>query len=70
MNVEERNRKAIFIASFLTLIAAGVGFGIRGGGILGEWGTVFNFTKSELGSITGGGLTRVWRCYSVLQSDR
>ncbi len=49
------NRKAIFLASFFTLIAAGVGFAIRGG-ILGDWGTQFGFTKGELGSITGGGL--------------
>jgi MFS family permease len=46
----------IFWASFLTLISAGVGFAIRGG-ILGDWGSQFGFTKSELGAITGGGLT-------------
>ncbi len=45
----------IFWASFLTLIAAGIGFAVRGG-ILGDWGAQFGFTKSELGSITGGGL--------------
>jgi fucose permease len=45
----------IFFASVLTLIAAGVGFAVRGG-ILGDWGAQFGFTKSELGSITGGGL--------------
>lgn len=50
------NNKALFIASFLTLIAAGVGFAIRGGGILGDWGAQFGFTKGELGNITGGGL--------------
>jgi MFS family permease len=46
---------AIFLASFLTLIAAGIGFAVRGA-ILGDWGAQFGFTKSELGSITGGGL--------------
>lgn len=49
------NDKRLFWASFLTLIAAGVGFSIRGG-ILGEWGKQFGFTQSELGGITGGGL--------------
>ena len=43
------------IASFLTLIAAGIGFSIRAA-ILGDWSAQFGFTKQELGSITGGGL--------------
>jgi MFS family permease len=46
----------IFLASFMTLIAAGMGFAIRTD-ILGEWEAAFGFTKSELGQITGGGLT-------------
>jgi MFS family permease len=45
----------IFLASFMTLIAAGMGFAIRTD-ILGEWEGAFGFTKSELGQITGGGL--------------
>ncbi|MDX1947326.1 MAG: MFS transporter [Pirellulaceae bacterium] len=49
------NRFTLLVASFMTLIAAGVGFAIRGG-ILGDWGAQFGFTKSELGGITGGGL--------------
>src|SRR5690349_12617008 len=49
------NTKQIFWGSFLTLIAAGIGFAVRGG-ILGDWGAQFGFTKSELGTITGGGL--------------
>jgi MFS family permease len=52
---EARNQR-LFLASFLTLIAAGMGFAIRGGGILADWGTQFGFTKAELGTITGGGL--------------
>ena len=55
MNDEARNKR-LFIASFLTLIAAGMGFAIRNGGILGEWESKFGFTKSELGEITGFGL--------------
>jgi MFS family permease len=45
----------IFLASFLTLIAAGIGFAIRGA-ILEEWASQFGFTMFELGTITGGGL--------------
>lgn len=46
----------IFWASFLTLIAAGIGFAVRGD-VLGEWEKAFGFTKTDLGTITGGGLT-------------
>ena len=49
------NRRRLFAASFTTLIVAGVGFAIRGA-ILADWGTQFGFTKTELGTITGGGL--------------
>src|SRR5207249_10453963 len=45
----------LFWASFFTLIAAGIGFSVRGE-ILGDWGEKFGFTQSELGEITGGGL--------------
>ncbi|AMV25668.1 Major Facilitator Superfamily protein [Gemmata sp. SH-PL17] len=49
------NEKILFWASFFTLIAAGIGFSVRGF-ILKDWGNQFGFTQSELGSITGGGL--------------
>lgn len=49
------NDRILFLASFLTLIAAGIGFGIRTT-ILKDWGQQFGFTQSELGAITGGGL--------------
>src|ERR1043166_8281098 len=45
----------LFWASFFTLIAAGMGFAIRGD-ILGQWGRDFGFTQTELGYITGQGL--------------
>ncbi|MCI0747325.1 MAG: hypothetical protein L0Y58_18120 [Verrucomicrobia subdivision 3 bacterium] len=48
-------QKRLFLASFITLIAAGIGFSIRSG-ILDDWGRQFGFTQSELGSITGSGL--------------
>jgi MFS family permease len=49
------NEKILFWASFLTLIAAGMGFSIRGD-ILADWGRQFGFTQTELGIITGQGL--------------
>jgi MFS family permease len=52
----DRSRQfQIFLASFMTLIAAGMGFAIRAA-ILGDWEREFGFTKAELGTITGGGL--------------
>lgn len=45
----------LFWASFMTLIAAGMGFSIRGD-IIGNWGRDFGFTQTELGLITGQGL--------------
>lgn len=53
-NIQE-NRKKLLIAGILTLIAAGVGFGVRGG-LLGIWSGQYGFTMTELGTITGGGL--------------
>ena len=48
-------RGVLLTASFLTLIAAGMGFAVRGG-ILGTWASQYGFTNTELGTITGGGL--------------
>lgn len=50
------NEMILFWASFLTLITAGIGFSVRGD-ILGSWAEQFGFTQTELGDITGGGLT-------------
>src|SRR3954466_4754867 len=49
------NAHRLLWAGFMAILAAGVGFSIRGG-ILGDWGTQFGFTQTELGQITGGGL--------------
>src|SRR5258708_2289420 len=51
----ESNNRILFWASFLTLIAAGMGFSVRGE-ILADWGHDFGFTQTELGKITGQGL--------------
>jgi len=50
------NRQRLFLASFILLIACGVGFSARAA-VLGRWGAEFGFTKAELGVITGFGLT-------------
>src|SRR2546425_3972875 len=47
--------RRLFLASFITLIAAGIGFSVRSG-ILDDWGREFGFTQTELGAITGSGL--------------
>jgi len=49
------NRKSLLTAGFLALVAAGVGFAVRGG-LLGQWSSLYGFTFTELGQITGGGL--------------
>ncbi|HET6326760.1 MAG TPA: MFS transporter [Planctomycetaceae bacterium] len=49
------NNRPLFFASFMTLIAAGLGFALRGA-ILSDWESQFGFTKQVLGTITGGGL--------------
>lgn len=40
----------------MAIMASGVGFSIRAG-ILGQWAEQYGFTQTELGAITGGGLT-------------
>jgi hypothetical protein len=49
------NTRSLFFASFMTLIAAGMGFAVRGA-VLADWEAQFGFTKQELGWITGAGL--------------
>jgi MFS family permease len=50
------NPKRLLWAGFFAIFASGVGFSVRGG-ILIEWARAYGFTMSELGGITGGGLT-------------
>ncbi|MCA9057985.1 MAG: MFS transporter [Planctomycetaceae bacterium] len=50
------NAKRLLWAGFMAILAAGVGYSVRGG-ILGQWANEFGFTMTELGKITGGGLT-------------
>jgi MFS family permease len=50
------NAKRLLWAGFMAILAAGVGFSIRAG-ILGQWAEQYGFTQTDLGRITGGGLT-------------
>ncbi len=50
------NANRLLWAGFMAILAAGVGYAVRGG-ILGQWADKFGFTMTELGAITGGGLT-------------
>ncbi|SVC96856.1 uncharacterized protein METZ01_LOCUS349710, partial [marine metagenome] len=54
--MSETNRSRLLWAGFMAILAAGVGFSIRAG-ILGQWADQYGFTGSDLGLITGGGLT-------------
>ncbi len=50
------NAHRLLWAGFMAILAAGVGYSVRGG-ILVQWANQFGFTMTELGTITGGGLT-------------
>ena len=57
------NATRLLWAGFLAILAAGIGFGIRGG-ILANWGAEFGFTSAELGAITGAGFTGF--CFGII----
>ncbi|MCX8090498.1 MAG: MFS transporter [Verrucomicrobiae bacterium] len=57
------NAGRLLWAGFMAILAAGVGFGIRGG-ILANWGAEFGFTAEELGAINGAGFTGF--CFGII----
>jgi len=57
------NAKRLLWAGFAAILAAGIGFGIRGG-ILANWGTDFGFTAAQLGDINGAGFTGF--CFGII----
>jgi len=57
------NAYRLLWAGFAAILAAGVGFGIRGG-ILANWGRDFGFTGAELGAIGGSGFTGF--CFGII----
>ena len=60
---EEKNRMRLLWAGFMAILAAGVGFAIRGG-IFGTWGSEYGFSGAELGVIGGAGLTGF--CFGII----
>ncbi len=57
------NASRILWAGFMAILAAGLGFGIRGG-LLAYWGAEFGFTAKQLGEIGGAGLTGF--CFGII----
>ena len=57
------NARRLLLAGFMAILAAGVGFGIRGG-ILANWGADFGFTGKQLGDINGAGFTGF--CFGII----
>ncbi|MCI0535573.1 MAG: MFS transporter [Verrucomicrobiales bacterium] len=57
------NAGRLLWAGFMAILAAGIGFGIRGG-ILANWGAEFGFTGQELGDINGAGFTGF--CFGII----
>lgn len=50
-------------AGFMAILAAGVGFGIRGG-IFDNWATEYGFSAAQLGAIGGAGFTGF--CFGII----
>jgi MFS family permease len=59
----EPNAKRLLWAGFMAILAAGVGFAIRGG-IFDNWGSEFGFTGGQLGAIGGAGFTGF--CFGII----
>ncbi len=57
------NANRLLWGGFMAILAAGVGFSIRGG-FLDNWGSEFGFTGKELGDISGMGFTGF--CFGIV----
>lgn len=57
------NAKRLLWAGFMAILAAGAGFGIRGG-IFDNWGTEFGFNAGQLGAIGGAGFSGF--CFGII----
>ncbi len=62
-NATAPNAMRLLLGGFLAILAAGVGFAIRGG-ILDNWARDFSFTSVELGLINGAGFTGF--CFGII----
>ena len=57
------NASRLLVAGFMAILAAGIGFGIRGG-ILANWAAEFGFTGAQLGDIGGASFTSF--CFGII----
>src|SRR6185503_10029654 len=57
------NAKRLLWAGFMAILAAGVGFAIRGG-IFDNWGAEYGFTAAQLGAIGGAGFSGF--CFGII----
>ena len=57
------NAKRLLWAGFMAILAAGVGFALRGG-IFGAWASEYNFTGAQLGAIGGAGFSGF--CFGII----
>lgn len=61
--ISEVNAKRLLWAGFMAILAAGVGFAIRGG-IFDNWGEEYGFTALQLGAIGGMGFSGF--CFGII----
>ena len=61
--ISEVNAKRLLWAGFMAILAAGVGFAIRGG-IFDNWGDEYGFTGLQLGAIGGMGFSGF--CFGII----
>jgi MFS family permease len=57
------NAKRLLWAGFMAILAAGVGFALRGG-IFGAWASEYSFTATQLGAIGGAGFSGF--CFGII----
>lgn len=57
------NAQRLLWAGFVAILAAGVGFGVRGG-IFANWAADFGFSAAQLGAIGGAGFTGF--CFGIM----
>jgi MFS family permease len=57
------NEKRLLWAGFMAILAAGLGFAIRGG-IFDNWQAEYGFTGGQLGAIGGAGFTGF--CFGIV----
>ncbi len=61
--MSENNRMRLLWAGFMAILAAGVGFALRGG-IFDNWGKEYGFTGAQLGAIGGAGFSGF--CFGII----